>query len=81
MRAPFQQSVTDLLDMGQGVALIASGSGFSLWGAFLGSVPRIAHPGQSIVPIDLDKERDIESGFGGPIPDTFVKHVIERSDL
>lgn len=79
-RAPLQQSVTDLLDMGQGVALIASGSGFSLWGAFLGSVPRIAHPGQSIVPIHVDRSRDIESGFGEHIPDTFVKHVIERLD-
>lgn len=80
MRAPFQQSVTDLLDMGQGVALIASGSGFSLWGAFLGSIPRIAHPGQSIVPIDLDKTRDIESELDGELPISFVDHVRRRLD-
>jgi hypothetical protein len=77
-RAPKQQSVTDLLDMGQGAALIASGSGFSLWGAFLGSVPRIAHPGQSIVPIDEDRTRDIESGFGESFPPSFVAHVRTR---
>ncbi|MBE1526259.1 hypothetical protein GGC65_000715 [Sphingopyxis sp. OAS728] len=77
-RAPRQQSVTDLLHMGQGAALIASGSGFSLWGAFLGSVPRIAHLGQSIVPIDAEPTRDIESDFGADIPASFVAHVRER---
>jgi len=77
-RPPRQQSVTDLLQMGTGIALIASGSGFSLWGAFLGSAPRIAHPGQSIVPIDEDPTRDIESGFGGPLPASFVGHVLKR---
>lgn len=77
-RAPRQQSVTDLLHMGQGVALIASGSGFSLWGAFLGSAPRIAHLGQSIVPIDAEPTRDIESDFGADIPASFVAHVRER---
>lgn len=77
-RAPRQQSVTDLLQMGTGVALIASGSGFSLWGAFLGSTPRIAYPGQAIVPIDTDRTRDIESAFGDAIPPTFVAHVQAR---
>ena len=77
-RAPRQQSITDLLKMGQGAALIASGSGFSLWGAFLGSVPRIAHPGQQIVPIDADATRDIESSFGAALPAAFVAHVRTR---
>ena len=79
-RAAKQQSVTDLLAMGQGAALIASGSGFSLWGAFLGSVPRIAYPSQSIVPIALDATQDIESDFGAPIPASFVAHVRKRLD-
>ncbi|MHA3842295.1 O-fucosyltransferase family protein [Sphingomonas aestuarii] len=74
-RAAKQQSITDLLTIGHGVALIASGSGFSLWGAFLGSVPRISYPGQSIVPIDKDETRDIELSFGENIPQTFAKHV------
>lgn len=79
-RAARQQSVTDLLQMGQGIALIASGSGFSLWGAFLGSAPRLAHPGQSIVSIDADPTRDIESGFGEDLPRSFVAHVQDRLD-
>jgi len=77
-RSPKQQSVTDLLAMGEGAALIASGSGFSLWGAFLGSTPRIAHPGQSIVPIDADPTRDIESPVGSPLPQPFIEHVRAR---
>lgn len=77
-RSPKQQSVTDLLAMGQGIALIASGSGFSLWGAFLGSTPRIAHPGQSIVPIDADRTRDIESPTGAELPSSFIDHVRAR---
>jgi len=77
-RVPKQESVTDLLEMGMGVAVIASGSGFSLWGAFLGSAPRIAFPAQSIVPIDLDPTRDIESDFGDAIDASFVDHVRAR---
>lgn len=46
-RSPRQQSVTDMLSIAQARVLIASGSGFSLWGSFLGSVPRICYPGQT----------------------------------
>lgn len=77
-RAPRQASVTDLLAIGQGAALIASGSGFSRWGAFLGAVPRISYPGQAEVPIDFDPSRDIESGFGEAIPASFTQHVRAR---
>ncbi len=77
-RAPRQQSVTDLLEMGYGIALIASGSGFSLWGAFLGSVPRISYPGRSSVPIDADPTRDIESGVGETYDPAFVRNVLAR---
>lgn len=81
-RARQQQSITDLLQIGLGAAVIASGSGFSLWGAFLGSAPRIAHPGQSIVPIDNDRSRDIESGFGESIGPRFLDQVrIRLGDL
>ena len=45
-RAPRQASVTDLLSIAQARVLIASGSGFSRWGAFLGGVPCISFPGQ-----------------------------------
>lgn len=47
-RAPRQQSITDLLSIAQSSALIASGSGFSQWGSFLGSVPAISFPGQGL---------------------------------
>lgn len=77
-RVPQQQSVTDLLQMGGGIALIASGSGFSLWGAFLGSTPRISHPGQSIVPIFADATREIESGYDEEVPTSFLDHVRQR---
>lgn len=79
-RAPKQASVTDLLAMGQGVALIASGSGFSRWGAFLGSIPRVSFPGQAGVPIDSDLTRDIESGFAEAFPASFVEHVRVQLD-
>lgn len=77
-RAPRQQSVTDLLQIGQGVALIASRSGFSLWGAFLGNTPRISYPGQKIVPIHAHPERDIESAIGTDIPSSFVDQIRPR---
>jgi len=79
-RAAFQSSVTDLLQMGQGAAVIASGSGFSLWGAFLGNAPRVSFPGQSIVPIDKDRTRDCELGTGQCFPEEFLQHVRCRLD-
>ncbi|MBO9511906.1 hypothetical protein [Erythrobacter sp. A6_0] len=81
MRVPPQESVTDLLQIGHGVALIASGSGFSLWGGFLGNVPRLSYPGQAILPIYTDRSRDIEAGYGTKIPLAFVDHVRERLNL
>lgn len=39
-------SVTDLLGLAQASAVISSGSGFSMWGAFLADSPRICFPGQ-----------------------------------
>lgn len=77
-RAPKQQSVTDLLEMGQGIALISSGSGFSLWGAFLGSVPRLCHPGQMIVPAYRDQAMEIESDYDSNLPMPFVNSVLNR---
>lgn len=77
-RAPPAQSVTDLLAMGDALAVIASGSGFSLWGAFLGSAPRISFPGREIVPIYDDPTRDLSSGFDDPIPDSFLAHLRDR---
>lgn len=74
-RAPKRQSITDLLEMGMGIAVIASGSGFSLWGAFLGSAPRLSYPGQSKVAIDADPTRDVESAYGERLDESFLDHV------
>ena len=80
-QAPSQASVNDLFQIGHGACPIASGSGFSLWGAFLGNVPRLSYLGHSILPIYTDRSRDIESRFGTKIPTTFVGHVQERLRL
>lgn len=77
-RAPRQQSITDLLQMGDGAAVIASGSGFSMWGAFLGSAPRLSFPGQARVAIFEDGSRDIESDFASEIDPAFVDAVRQR---
>jgi hypothetical protein len=39
-------AITDLLDMSAAACLVASGSTFSSWAAFLGQVPSIWYPGQ-----------------------------------
>lgn len=77
-RAPRQSAVTDLLAIGQGAAVIASASGFSLWGAFLGNAPRLHHPGQAIVPLYDESMRDLESAFGSAIANDFAAHVRTR---
>jgi hypothetical protein len=80
-RAPRQESVTDLLSIAQASLLIGSGSGFSLWGAFLGQVPRLCFPGQRIVPavspagaIGLEPECDMAE----QIPAEFLAHMAQR---
>lgn len=75
VRPPRQSAITDLLQMGQGACVISSGSGFSLWGAFLGDAARLCFPGQLIVPALADARREIESGFGEDLPDDFVAAV------
>ncbi len=79
-RSPRAESITDLLAMGQGACVIASASGFSLWGAFLGSAPRLSHVGKRKVPIygGSDAAADIESDFGAVIEPAFVQHVRQR---
>jgi len=73
-----RQSVTDLLDIGRGSAVISSGSGFSLWGAFLGGAPRLCHPAQMIVRAYSDSAMEVESAFGGSLPEPFVDRVRAR---
>ena len=74
-----RQSITDLLDIGRGMAVISSGSGLSLWGAFLGRAPRLSHPGQMIVRAYEEPTLEIESGYGDPLPEAFLAHVASRA--
>jgi len=65
-RVPSRTAITDLLAITQSALLISSGSGFSLWGAYLGAVPRICFPGQRMTRAlpesgGLDREPECES--------------------
>lgn len=75
IRPPRQSAITDLLQMGQGICVISSGSGFSLWGAFLGDAARLCFPGQLIVPALTDPQAEIESDFGADLPEPFIAAV------
>lgn len=66
-RAPRREAITDLLAIAQAAVLVASGSGFSLWGSFLGQVPRVCFPSQRIVRVlpavdNADLEPECASG-------------------
>jgi len=45
----YSSAITDLLSISNASVLISSGSGFSMWGSFLGNVPRICYPSQRFV--------------------------------
>lgn len=47
-RSQYRASVTDLLDIGSSRLLLSSGSGFSMWGAYLGATSRICFPRQKL---------------------------------
>lgn len=76
-RAPRQPSITDLLSIAQARLVISSGSGFSMWGSFLGDVPRICFPGQRftrvLAKVDGDVDREPECESWEQLPAEFVK--------
>ena len=79
-RSPGQSAIADLLSMSQCRALISSGSGFSMWGAFLGDMPRLCHPGQRLVRVltleELDREPECESA--AELPQALIEHIRSR---
>ncbi len=82
-RAPKQASITDLLAMAQARVLVSSGSGFSMWGAYLGNMPRICFRGQRFARVlparqgmDIDLEPECEAGH--ELPDAFVDLLRSR---
>lgn len=77
-RPPRRQSITDMLSIAQSGLLISSGSGFSLWGAFLGEVPRICYPGQSVVAAHLDPMMEVECETADDLPPAFAAALRSR---
>jgi hypothetical protein len=80
-RTPRQPSVTDLLAIAQAKLVISSGSGFSMWGAFLGDAPRICFPGQRFVrvlPSVSTLEREPEFEDASQFTTEFLDYVRER---
>lgn len=71
-RAPKQESVTDMLQIAQASLLVSSASGFSMWGAFLGQVPRICFPGTMVGDIMDNRDDEVELGFDSPLPAHFA---------
>jgi hypothetical protein len=77
-RPPQRPSITDMLTIAQAGLLISSGSGFSLWGAFLGEVPRICYPGQSVVPAHLNPAMETECVSADELTLDFVDSLRSR---
>lgn len=80
-RAPAQPSVTDLLSLAQAQLVISSGSGFSMWGAYLGNAPRICFPGQRLIRVlgeqsSLDCEPEAE--LTSDLSNDFIKYINSR---
>jgi len=79
-RSSATAAITDLLAIAQADLLLASGSGFSIWGSFLGQVPRICFPGQLLMPtLESRHERslEVECRTAAEIPSDIVAHVAE----
>jgi hypothetical protein len=80
-RSPKQASVTDLLAMAQASLVVSSGSGFSMWGAYLADAPRICFRGQRFARVlastsDVDREPECE--FASEIEPAFFRDVQAR---
>lgn len=77
-RAPKSPAITDLLAMSQATALVASGSGFSHWGSFLGGVPRVCYTGQGLSRHVPMLEPEVESDGTGVLERGFLDRVQAR---
>lgn len=72
-RASGKSAITDMLGLGQGRMLIASGSTFSMWGSYLGQVPTVWFPGQRRhrVLTGAPMEQEVELDYGQCLPTGF----------
>jgi hypothetical protein len=73
-RSSAKSAITDLLGISQAKILVASGSTFSMWGAYLGQVPTIWFPGQRRhrVLSSANELSEYELDFGQRLPDAFL---------
>jgi hypothetical protein len=75
-------AIGDLLLLSRGVLLLASGSSFSAWASYLGRMPTLSHPGQSLTRLfQLDASAGQFIGDVDPtdIPEACFKIISERT--
>ncbi len=78
VRSTASAAITDLLAISQATLLLASGSGFSIWGSFLGQVPRICFPGQLLIStLEASEKKQLEAEGLRPsdIPDVIFNYL------
>ena len=69
----------DILALSQAIAIISSGSGFSMWAAYLGQVPRVCFPEKRreyVVVSSGTTELEPECAIGSEVPAAFVAHLL-----
>jgi hypothetical protein len=71
---PMRSAVHDMLLLSQAAVIVASGSGFSMWAAFLGQAPRLCFPGQrrERVVSEHQVELEPECACGSDMPEGFA---------
>lgn len=77
-RSAARDSITDMLSIADSTVLIGPGSGFSLWGSYLGGVPRISYPGQTLVSVLDDPAQEIGLEPGDDLPVEFAAALSNR---
>jgi len=80
-RSKSQSAITDLISMSNAAVIVASVSGFSQWGSYLGNVPCISYPGQSLFSYLKSSPTEIEVSIESAIPKEFIIDVNSRLNL
>jgi hypothetical protein len=77
-RSKSQSAITDLISMSNAAVIVASVSGFSQWGSYLGNVPCISYPSQSLFSYLKCSPTEIEVSIENDIPSDFLIEVKSR---
>lgn len=74
-RSQRADAIVDLLSIANSAVLVASISGFSQWGSFLGSVPIISYPGQALFDYleSVDNETESDGTYLDPL---FINRIV-----